>query len=567
MKMNEKYYSPIDIILKIEPNFLDNINKSIAKEADGDFSFEEQTLQILRKENKKALYSIINLYLYFVCSILENKNIYYKDSQKFYFSDFSKNYKDLLIILRLFNSSNLLKNNIFNFSGHKDLRSWDFTKLKELKLLLNILEDTKFKPSKEIKEALVEIIKLDIKDYYEAINSFEKEVLLLNDFLKRIFWSFESYVKNFKDKDKYEYKIDHKTYNYPKNIFLTELENIKNHINEVCDDSFSEKFKKLFLSKTPFDNSGRYKKIIHELPSSSTSYDNLKSIINIISYLDHVKVNKETILKLKELKNDFPHFSEVIDYICLYLNVNLRNNGILNFKPLLLVSKNGIGKSSFLIKLSAIFDLYNNCINYGSITTPAELSGLTPMWRTGNIGFISKCINNNNVYNPIIVLEEIDKATKNDNNGNIFTPLFDLLEKRSASIFYENGLASNIDFSYVNLIATANKLSDVNFGILNRFKIFEINEPRDIDMFNIVNSIYKDYREEDIFKDLTINEEGIRAISNACVISNIKNVRAISKMIEDILIDGLNHLIDNNLENFEIDYLSDKYLMENKTIH
>ena len=566
--MNEKYYSPIDIILKIEPDFLKKNNYNVIEEIyDSEFNLEKEMFKIFKEENKKALYSIINLYLYFICSILENKDIYYKDSQKFYFSDFSKNHKDLLIILRLFNSSNILKNQIFNFSGYKDLRIWDFNKLKELKLLLNILGETKFNPSQEVKDALTTVIKSNIKDYYQLINSFEKETLLLNNFLKNLSISFDNYIKNFKDKDKYEYKIDNKIYNYPKNIFLTELEKIEKHIESVCEKGISNKFNKLFLDKVPFDNSGRYKKILHELPSYSTSYDNLKSIINIISYLDHVKVNEDTIKKLKLLKNDFPHFSDVIDYLCLYLNVNLRNNGILNFKPILLLSKNGIGKSSFLNKLSNIFNLYNNFINYGSITTPSEISGLTPMWRTGNVGFIAQCINNNNVYNPIIILEELDKASKNHYNGNIFTPLFELLEKRSASIFYENGLATNIDFSYVNLIATANNISEVNFGVLNRFKIFEIDEPKDIDMFNIVNSIYKDYIEEDIFKDLKINEEGIRAISNACVISKIKNIRAISKMIEDILIDGLNNLIDNNLESFEIDYLSDKYLIENKTIH
>lgn len=566
--MNEKYYSPIDIILKIEPDFLKKNNYNVIEEIyDSEFNLEKEMFKIFKEENKKALYSIINLYLYFICSILENKDIYYKDSQKFYFSDFSKNHKDLLIILRLFNSSNILKNQIFNFSGYKDLRIWDFNKLKELKLLLNILGETKFNPSQEVKDALTTVIKSNIKDYYQLINSFEKETLLLNNFLKNLSISFDNYIKNFKDKDKYEYKIDNKIYNYPKNIFLTELEKIEKHIESVCEKGISNKFNKLFLDKVPFDNSGRYKKILHELPSYSTSYDNLKSIINIISYLDHVKVNEDTIKKLKLLKNDFPHFSDVIDYLCLYLNVNLRNNGILNFKPILLLSKNGIGKSSFLNKLSNIFNLYNNFINYGSITTPSEISGLTPMWRTGNVGFIAQCINNNNVYNPIIILEELDKASKNHYNGNIFTPLFELLEKRSASIFYENGLSTNIDFSYVNLIATANNISEVNFGVLNRFKIFEIDEPKDIDMFNIVNSIYKDYIEEDIFKDLKINEEGIRAISNACVISKIKNIRAISKMIEDILIDGLNNLIDNNLESFEIDYLSDKYLIENKTIH
>lgn len=567
MSLNKKHYTPIEIILKIEPNFLEQMNEYILKESDGDFDIDQDMRLILREENKKALYSKINLYLYFVCSILEGKNVYYKDSQKFYFSDFSTNYKDLLIILKLFHSSNLLRNNIFNLSISKDLRAWDLTKLKELKLFFNILGKINFNLNDDIKEALEQLIKADIKDYYELSHSFYNQTLLLNDFFKKIFINFENYIKNFKEKDKYEYIIDKKIYNYPKNIFLTELEKIENHITAVSNKEIAKKFNKLFLDKVPFDNSGKYKKIIHELPSSSSSYDNLKSIINIISYLNYLEVNKETIKKLKFLKNDFPHFSEVIDYLCLYFNVNLKNNGVLNFKPILLLSKNGIGKSSFLRKLSNIFNLYNNFINYGSITTPSEISGLTPMWRTGNVGFIAQCINNNNVYNPIIILEELDKANKNHYNGNIFTPLFDLLEKRSASIFYENGLATNINFSYVNFIATANNLSEVNFGILNRFKIFEIEEPKDLDMFNIVNSIYKDYLEEDLFKNLTINEDGIRAISNACVLSNIKNVRAISKMIEDILIDGLNNLIDNNLESFEIDYLSDKYLMENKTLH
>jgi hypothetical protein len=314
MSLNKKYYTPIEIILKIEPNFLEQMNEYILKESDGDFDIDQDMRLILREENKKALYSKINLYLYFVCSILEGKNVYYKDSQKFYFSDFSTNYKDLLIILKLFHSSNLLRNNIFNISISKDLRAWDLTKLKELKLFFNILGKINFNLNEDIKEALEQLIKADIKDYYELSNSFYNQTLLLNDFFKKIFINFENYIKNFKEKDKYEYIIDKKIYNYPKNIFLTELEKIENHITAVSDKEIAKKFNKLFLDKVPFDNSGKYKKIIHELPSSSSSYDNLKSIINIISYLNYLEVNKETIKKLKFLKNDFPHFSEVIDY-------------------------------------------------------------------------------------------------------------------------------------------------------------------------------------------------------------------------------------------------------------
>jgi len=361
------------------------------------------------------------------------------------------------------------------------------------------------------------------------------------------------------------YRVDQNEYVYPKEfseqLLDEESRMIEEHIKGFVP-MYTEYMKNFRTNRTYNRN---VQKIITpgKYPREESVYENYM-YANILTYLNVLTVDNEVINKIIALKEKFPHFQEVIDYLEVSIRANKRKNNKLKFKPILLMGNNGIGKSAFINELNKIFKLFNNTINIGSLTTPAEISGSTSLWKSAQPGFISKVIIQNNTCNPIIVLEEMDKVS-NRYNANILSPLYDLLEKNSASNFFENFFAVPFDFSNINFIGTANKYENIDKGILNRFRIFNISSPKEKDMYPIVKSVYKELKEDDIYDLIEINDNGLRAIANAFTDKNIFNIRALSKFIDDLL---MNAVMDNKEEeNYVIDNLDDSYITHSNTVH
>lgn len=348
------------------------------------------------------------------------------------------------------------------------------------------------------------------------------------------------------------------------NNFIIEKESkiFSNHLTSLnCE--YIPHFIKYFKMNHCFSPTD--KKIVNNiLPREIRVFDNY-SYINLLTYLKKLEVNNNILNSVLSLKNSFPHFSDVIDYFDVSIRANLRKNNELKFKPILLIGDNGIGKSAFIDEINKIFKLSNNIINIGSITTPAEISGSTSLWNSGQPGFISKVITNNNVYNPIVILEELDKVMAGNHNGRIMSPLYDLFEKRSAEKFFENFYAIPLNFSDINFIATANTYENIDKGVLHRFKIFKIERPHEDELFDIVKSVYKNIKDNDLFDIVEINEVGLKAISNSFIHQKIRNVRVIYKFIEDILMEALYHNKTDKV--YVIDYLDDSYITHSNMVH
>lgn len=567
MKKNT-IHSPIEIFKKIDNNII----------------FEIEKLKIIKDRtpyDENVTLSSLNIYLYAVGSLIENKHIYPKNNN-FDFNDFKTDFKELMLAFKIFYKSSLFdfvfptpfyKNepSDFKFSlflkdiilyyklqNRIDKKVEDPTFLKKFEEIKKIMSEFK---SSNFNEVLYEINGYDNYHYDYREKLLNENTLEIFKYISNINSFFYNYLNNVDSNFSY-YIIDNKKYSV-KTVEETEFSILEKHLENIgIEKNFSKKL--LTLTKDRIINKNS-KTIISSLPEQDTVYENPISIYNIIGRLNSIDIENIHLIELNKLYDIHPHFEEVIDYLILSLKSNLRNSKILKFKPILLVGPNGIGKTSFLMDVSKIFNMSNNFINYGSITTPTEICGLTSMWRTGQLGFVSKTININNVYNPIIILEEIDKVVKSHHNGNVYAPLYDLLEKRTSEMFFDNYLGVSLNMSYVNFLATANKLSNIDLGISNRFRTFNINYPEDKDIFDIVNSIYNNLIKEDIFDIVRIEEDGLRAIANSCISHKLKNIRALSKMIEDILMEAVENHEGNDI--FIIDYISDAYLNKNSTLH
>lgn len=312
------------------------------------------------------------------------------------------------------------------------------------------------------------------------------------------------------------------------NLFI---ESLKKHALDnfekklVTPDSFNKKILDNMMATSAIT-------ILKEFPIEAQVYDYL-NYLTTLAPIPLKDINDKMIGDLKDMIEDFPHFKEVIDSLILGLRVRYHKNKPLKIKPILIVGDNGIGKNAFIYRINEIFGFYGNVINMSSVTSPFEICGLDSGWSSGKPGFIFKTILKNNVANPFVFIDEIDKKVTSTHNGDVVGPFYDLLENNSAVQFYENYFQTNIDFSQVNYIALANTTDTIDAGILSRFEIFNVPRPDFKMLGKIVNSIYNSVKKDDFYEDVELSKQDIAEFSIKLIVNQTVEPRKIRKMIED----------------------------------
>ncbi len=197
------------------------------------------------------------------------------------------------------------------------------------------------------------------------------------------------------------------------------------------------------------------------------------------------------------LESDFPNFFEAIRFIRNQLALSSVSNQTLKFPPVLLVGDAGIGKTEFMLTLADVINTRLTVIDMASAQSGSTLSGSDTFWSNTKPGEIFNSLVFDDVANPVILMDEIDKA-KNGGDYNPLASLHALLEPRQARQFQDLSVPEiKIDASHILWIATANKIDVMEKPILDRFTIFNIDPPSTIQMREIVKNQYRRFIEND----------------------------------------------------------------------
>jgi ATP-dependent Lon protease len=194
---------------------------------------------------------------------------------------------------------------------------------------------------------------------------------------------------------------------------------------------------------------------------------------------------------LEHLEQEQQHFREVISFIRGCGELALRRKQRMQVPPILLVGGPGVGKTHFTLELARALRRPVERHSMDADHTASTLSGSARHWSNTNTGKVFDAVCMSERADPILLIDEIDKAGGDDNRKDPLHPLLSLLEPVSSTAFTDLSAGITFDASHITWIATANDLRPISLPILSRFRVFVINVPSAQDAIALAEAILR----------------------------------------------------------------------------
>lgn len=194
---------------------------------------------------------------------------------------------------------------------------------------------------------------------------------------------------------------------------------------------------------------------------------------------------------LDPLYESCPNFSEVIDDLKKYLALSVSGNEPVHFTPILLLGEPGIGKTHFAKRLAECLATGYEYVPMSSLTAGWILSGASSQWTNAKPGKVADALVHGEYANPLIVLDEVDKAG-GDARYDPMGALYGLLERETAREFRDEFIEVEMDASHLLWISTANDERSLPEPILNRMNVYEVPRPDADEAYRIACRLYHD---------------------------------------------------------------------------
>lgn len=196
---------------------------------------------------------------------------------------------------------------------------------------------------------------------------------------------------------------------------------------------------------------------------------------------------------MSHLYDLLPNFREPLDDVKRSVLLTQDSQDGLEIAPMLLLGPPGIGKTHFAQQLAKLLGTGTTIAYMSSMTAGWLLSGSSSQWQGAKPGKVFEAVVEGVYANPVIVVDEIDKASAHAQYDPL-GPLYTLLEQGTSQSFTDEFAEVAIDASQVIWITTANDPRGIPEPIMNRMNVFEIKAPDPHQARAIATNLYKHLR-------------------------------------------------------------------------
>ena len=370
-----------------------------------------------------------------------------------------------------------------------------------------------------------------LKDIYEQIEKFniEKDI--------------DSKVKQHFDENQREY------------ILREKLKVIKQELGDISlkDDTITELKDKIDLLKSN-------NKVKERLNNELKRYENLPNtspeinvVRNYIDWLLDLPWANETIdnddLEDVKQKLDKSHdgLEKVKRRIIEYLAVKQMTNS-LRAPIICLVGPPGVGKTSLAFSIAKAMGRNFVKISVGGVNDESEIVGHRRAYVGASPGRIIQAMKKAKSINPVFLIDEIDKMTK-DYKGDPASVLLEILDPEQNKYFSDNYIEEEYDLSKIMFITTANYIDEIPEALRDRLEIVELSGYTELEKLSIarthlipkiahqhgVNEAGLDFKDSALLKIIRnyTKESGVRELERqiASIVRKIITTMVINRVI------------------------------------
>lgn len=263
-------------------------------------------------------------------------------------------------------------------------------------------------------------------------------------------------------------------------ILKEKIKLLKKELGEgsVKDDSIDNLKERVDALLAPSKIKERLYKELSKLETMNTSSPELNIVENYINWLLELPWEEETVDNdnLNTIKNslDNSHYglTKVKNRIIEYLAVKKMTNN-LKAPILCLVGPPGVGKTSLAFSIARAINRHFVKVSVGGVNDEAEIMGHRRTYLGANPGRIIQSMKKAKSINPVFLIDEIDKMTK-DIKGDPASSLLEILDPEQNQYFSDNYIEEEYDLSKVMFITTANYIENIPEPLKDRLEIIEL---------------------------------------------------------------------------------------------